>query len=112
LASSPPYDDPSNARDRYALIKNSALVSAIGVEELFYRATVLGGETLHHFEFMTVTAAIYFYLIVPLSALVQRQERRMLAWESRAVAETDHSRNQTRPPAQSGLPGLFRERGR
>jgi His/Glu/Gln/Arg/opine family amino acid ABC transporter permease subunit len=61
------------------LIKNSALVSAIGVEELFYRATVLGGQTFHYFEFMTVTAAIYFCLIVPLSAFVQRQERRLLA---------------------------------
>jgi len=60
------------------LIKNSALVSAIGVEELFYRATVLGGQTFHYFEFLTVTAVIYFVLILPLSALVQRQERRLL----------------------------------
>ncbi len=50
------------------LIKNLALVSAIGVEELFYRATVLGGETFHYFEFMTVTAAIYFCPSVPGSA--------------------------------------------
>lgn len=48
-------------------------MSAIGVEELLYCATVLGGETVHYFEFMTVTAAIYFCLIVPLSALVQRK---------------------------------------
>lgn len=61
------------------LIKNSALVSAIGVEELFYRATVLGGQTFHYFEFLTVTAGIYFLMILPLSALVQRQERRLLA---------------------------------
>jgi His/Glu/Gln/Arg/opine family amino acid ABC transporter permease subunit len=61
------------------LIKNSALVSAIGVEELFYHATVLGGQTFHYFEFMTVTAGIYFCLIVPLSALLQRYERRLLA---------------------------------
>jgi His/Glu/Gln/Arg/opine family amino acid ABC transporter permease subunit len=60
------------------LIKNSALVSAIGVEELFYRATVLGGQTFHYFEFLSVTAVIYFVLILPLSALVQRQERRLL----------------------------------
>jgi len=61
------------------LIKNSALVSAIGVEELFYRATVLGGQTFHYFEFLTVAAVVYFLMILPLSVLVQRQERRLLA---------------------------------
>jgi polar amino acid transport system permease protein len=61
------------------LIKNSALVSAIGVEELFYRATVLAGQTFRHFELLTAAAIIYFLLILPLSILVQRQERRLLA---------------------------------
>ena len=61
------------------LIKNSALVSAIGVEELFYRATVLAGQTFRHFELLTAAALIYFALILPLSILVQRQEKRLLA---------------------------------
>jgi His/Glu/Gln/Arg/opine family amino acid ABC transporter permease subunit len=61
------------------LIKNSALVSAIGVEELFYRATVHAGQTFRHFELLTAAAIIYFLLILPLSVLVQRQERRLLA---------------------------------
>jgi His/Glu/Gln/Arg/opine family amino acid ABC transporter permease subunit len=61
------------------LIKNSALVSAIGVEELFYQATVLSGQTFHYFEFLSATAVIYFMLILPLSVLVQRHERRLLA---------------------------------
>ncbi|MDI3468641.1 MAG: ABC transporter, permease protein (cluster 3, basic aa/glutamine/opines) [Pseudolabrys sp.] len=61
------------------LIKNSALVSALGVEELFYRANVLGGQTFHYFEFLTVTAIIYFMLILPLSAAVQFQEQRLSA---------------------------------
>lgn len=60
------------------LIKNSALVSAIGVEELFYRATVLAGQTLRYLEFLTAAAFIYFVLILPLSLLVQRQERQLL----------------------------------
>jgi His/Glu/Gln/Arg/opine family amino acid ABC transporter permease subunit len=60
------------------LIKNSALVSAIGVEELFYRATVLAGQTLRYLEFLTAAALIYFVLILPLSLLVQRQERYLL----------------------------------
>src|SRR3984893_1485436 len=61
------------------LIKNSALVSAIGVEELFYRANVLSGQTLRHFELLSAVAVIYFLLILPLSILVQRQEKRLLA---------------------------------
>lgn len=61
------------------LIKNSALVSAIGVEELFYRATVLSGQTFRHFELLTAAAVIYFLMILPLSILVQRQEKRLLA---------------------------------
>ncbi len=61
------------------LIKNSALVSAIGVEELFYRATVTAGQTFHYFELLTAAAVIYFLLILPLSILVQRQEKRLLA---------------------------------
>ena len=61
------------------LIKNSALVSAIGVEELFYRATVLAGQTFRHFELLTAAALIYFALILPLSVLVQHQEKRLLA---------------------------------
>jgi His/Glu/Gln/Arg/opine family amino acid ABC transporter permease subunit len=60
------------------LIKNSALVSAIGVEELFYRATVYAAQTFRYFELMTSAAIIYFLMIMPLSVLVQRQERRML----------------------------------
>jgi His/Glu/Gln/Arg/opine family amino acid ABC transporter permease subunit len=61
------------------LIKNSALVSAIGVEELFYRANVLSGQTLRHFELLSAVAVIYFLLILPLSILVQRQEKRLLS---------------------------------
>lgn len=61
------------------VIKNSALVSAVGVEELFYRASVLGGQNFHYFEMLTAAAILYFALIFPLSALVQRQEARLLA---------------------------------
>jgi His/Glu/Gln/Arg/opine family amino acid ABC transporter permease subunit len=61
------------------LIKNSALVSVIGVEELFYRATVQAGQNLHYFELLTAAGLLYFLMIMPLSVLVQVQERRMLA---------------------------------
>lgn len=61
------------------VIKNSALVSAIGVAELFYRAKVLAGENFHYIELLTAAALIYFAMIFPLSILVQHQEKRLLA---------------------------------
>lgn len=61
------------------LIKNSALVSAIGVEELFYRATVHAGQTFRYFELLTAAAVVYFLLILPLSVVLQRRERQLLA---------------------------------
>jgi His/Glu/Gln/Arg/opine family amino acid ABC transporter permease subunit len=60
------------------LIKNSALISVIGVEELFYRASVYAGQTFHYFELLTAAAILYFAMILPLSVLVQVQERRLL----------------------------------
>jgi His/Glu/Gln/Arg/opine family amino acid ABC transporter permease subunit len=60
------------------VIKNSALVSVIGVEELFYRATVYAGQTFRYFELLTSAAVLFFLLILPLSVLVQLRERRLL----------------------------------
>ena len=61
------------------LVKNSALVSAIGVAELFYEASVLAGQNFRHFELLSAVGAIYFCLIFPLSMLAQRFERRLAA---------------------------------
>src|SRR5262249_20237057 len=60
------------------LIKNSALGSVIGGEELVHRAMVYSGETLRYFELLTAAGIIFFILILPLSILVQVQERRLL----------------------------------
>jgi His/Glu/Gln/Arg/opine family amino acid ABC transporter permease subunit len=61
------------------LLKNSALVSAIGVAELFYQASVLAGQNSRHFELLSAVGAIYFCLIFPLSMLAQFAERRLAA---------------------------------
>ncbi|MGF7161581.1 His/Glu/Gln/Arg/opine family amino acid ABC transporter permease subunit [Rhodoligotrophos appendicifer] len=58
------------------LIKNSALVSAIGLGELFYQAMTLSATTYKYFEIYTAVGLIYFALIFPLSALSQHIERR------------------------------------
>jgi His/Glu/Gln/Arg/opine family amino acid ABC transporter permease subunit len=60
------------------VIKNSALVSVIGVEELFYRATVYANQTFRYFETLTSAAVLFFLLILPLSVFVQLRERRLL----------------------------------
>jgi His/Glu/Gln/Arg/opine family amino acid ABC transporter permease subunit len=59
------------------LLKNTALVSAIGVTELFYEANVFAGQTLRYLEILTAVGVIYFCLIFPLSLVVQHSERRL-----------------------------------
>ncbi len=59
------------------LIKNSSIISAIGVAELFYRGSILAGDTFRHFEIFTAVGLVYFALIFPLSLLSQRLERHL-----------------------------------
>lgn len=61
------------------LLKNSALISAIGVGELFYKASTLSATTYKYFEIYTAVGLIYFALIFPLSMLSQHLERRVAA---------------------------------
>jgi His/Glu/Gln/Arg/opine family amino acid ABC transporter permease subunit len=61
------------------LIKNSALVSAIGVAELFYRANILASENFQYFAMLTAAAVIYFVMICPISIFLQRHDKRFTA---------------------------------
>ena len=61
------------------LVKASALLSAIGIGELFYQASVLGNTTYRHMEFFTAIAVLYFAVIFPLSVYARRSERRLVA---------------------------------
>lgn len=58
------------------LLKNSALMSAIGLGELFYRAMTLSATTYKYFEIYTAVGIMYFCVIFPLSMLSQRFEWR------------------------------------
>ena len=58
------------------LVKNTTLLSAIGVSELSLRAYLLGGQTFRYLEFLTAIAAGYFVLIFPASLLSRRLEAR------------------------------------
>ena len=61
------------------LVKASALLSAIGISELFYQASVLGNTTYRHMEFFTAIAVLYFAIIFPISVYARRVERRLVA---------------------------------
>lgn len=60
------------------LTKNSSIVSAIGVAELFYRGSTLAGDTFRYFEIFSAVGLVYFALIFPLSLLSQRLERTLV----------------------------------
>ena len=56
------------------LLKNTTLLSGIGVAELALQAYLLGGQTYRYVEFLTVIAFIYFVIIFPLSLLSRKLE--------------------------------------
>lgn len=58
------------------LVKNTTLLSAIGVGELALQAYLLGGQTFRYLEFLTAIAIGYFLLIFPASLAARRLERR------------------------------------
>jgi aspartate/glutamate/glutamine transport system permease protein len=60
-----------------AMIKNSAIASAIAVAELLYVSEVLEGRTFRTFEIFTGVLIGYLSLTLPAGAAVRRLERRL-----------------------------------
>lgn len=58
------------------LVKVSGLLSAIGVGELIYQATVISNQSWKHFEMFTAVGIIYIAIITPLSLVAQHMEAR------------------------------------
>ena len=58
------------------LLKNTTLLSGIGVAELALQAYLLGGQTFRYVEFLSAIALIYFAIIFPLSLLSRQLEHR------------------------------------
>jgi len=61
------------------LIKATSLLSAIGIAEMSYQATILGNKTFAYVEFLSAIAVLYFLIIFPLSLSVRTMEKRRLA---------------------------------
>jgi polar amino acid transport system permease protein len=60
------------------MLKESALVSAVSVEELLYRGASLAAFTLRPVESFTATAALYFVITYPFAIMANVLHRRYM----------------------------------
>ncbi|WP_256760429.1 ABC transporter permease subunit [Cohnella sp. WQ 127256] len=68
---------PALVNEFVALLKESSLVSVIGVTELMRRADVVRASTFRSFEALLLVAAIYYVLVLVLTSLARMLERRL-----------------------------------
>lgn len=70
---------PPIGNNMIALLKDSALVSVIGVSELTLSAQRAIGSTYRPFEFYVLVAVIYYIINLVMEAVLRRVERRIQA---------------------------------
>lgn len=70
---------PALGNELVVVIKESSIVSVIGIAELMYNADTVRGNSFQPFEPLLVAALLYFMVTFPLSKLLGRIERRMRA---------------------------------
>ncbi len=68
---------PALGNEFVIIIKDSSIVSVIGIGELMYSADTVKGNTFLPFEPLIVVAFIYFIMTFTLSKLLGIAERRM-----------------------------------
>lgn len=68
---------PALGNEFVVVIKESSIVSVIGIAELMYNTGVVRGASFRPMEPLLVAAGIYFLLTFPLSKLMAYAERRM-----------------------------------
>lgn len=73
---------PTLGNEFVAIIKESSIVSVIGIADLMYKANIVRGNTFLPFEPLLVAALCYFLLTYPLSRLLARIEKGMNHAES------------------------------
>lgn len=74
---------PALGNEFIAIIKDSSMVSVIGVAELMYNAGIVRGNTALGLEPVVVAAIIYFVLTFTLSRVLSYIERRLKASDIR-----------------------------
>jgi len=70
---------PTLGNEFVVVIKESSIVSIIGIADLMYKANTVRGNTFQPFEPLLIAALVYFALTFPLSKFLARIERRMRA---------------------------------
>ena len=68
---------PAIGNEFIAMIKDSALVSIIAVQELLWRAQTAGSQAFRSFETLTFAAIVYWILTIAFSLVQDRLEKRM-----------------------------------
>jgi len=68
---------PAIGNDFISMTKDSALVSYVTIEEVFWRANNAGTQTFRNFEALLIAAVIYWVMTIVLSLGQERLEKRM-----------------------------------
>ena len=68
---------PAIGNEFISMIKDSALVSIIGVQELLWRAQRVGTQNFRALEALLIAAVVYWFLTIVFSVLQDRLEKRM-----------------------------------
>lgn len=74
---------PALGNEFVTIIKESSIVSVIGIAELMYESDTVRGNTFEPFTPLIIAAGMYFVMTFTLSKLVGRFERRLGASDSR-----------------------------
>jgi polar amino acid transport system permease protein len=68
---------PAIGNEFIAMIKDSALVAYVGIQETFWRASTTGSRLFRSFETLLIAALIYWILTIVFSVVQERIERRL-----------------------------------
>jgi len=68
---------PAIGNEFIAMIKDSALVSFVGLQELFWRARTVGSGNFQSFSTLMLAALVYWLLTIVFSLVQERLEKRM-----------------------------------
>ncbi len=74
---------PAIGNEFIAMIKDSALVSYVAIQETFWRASTTGSRYFRSFETLLIAALIYWVLTILFSLVQERIERRLRESEVR-----------------------------
>ena len=74
---------PAVGNEFIAMIKDSALVSFVTIQELFWRAQSVGSRNFRSFETLLIAALVYWVLTIIFSFFQERLEKRMAESERR-----------------------------